>query len=215
MINNLQLILPYLHFNEGNYMFMYVYIVQRAKDLENKVGNRNCNKSYFIRSREHLESLMPEIILLCEHYGARAYIDLAVKDFNELQKLMLVKIACSIQQNFILNPEILLNSTVKELKPKKQHYIVNIDDKSIKQQITDWIYYWFLEKYRKGPNTLMPAEYFAERTIKNIIPTEDGLHLITDPFNIEEFKKVFPNINVYSNSIGTLLYYPKSLDRNG
>ena len=80
----MELILPHFYFNEGNDMFMHCQIVQRAKDHKGERVREGAIKTYFIRSREHLERLMPEIILLCEHYGARAYINLAGKDFDVL-----------------------------------------------------------------------------------------------------------------------------------
>lgn len=57
---------------------------------------------------------MPEIILLCEHYGARAYINIAGKDFDQLQKLMLQKLAVDVCQNNIRNPRKVLNSAAGE-----------------------------------------------------------------------------------------------------
>lgn len=99
MINNINLILPHFYFNEANNMFMHCQIVQRAKDHKGERVREGAIKTYFIRSREHLERTMPEIILLCEHYGARAYINVAGKDFDQLQKLMLKKLCDDVCQN--------------------------------------------------------------------------------------------------------------------
>ena len=212
MINNLNLILPHFYFNEGNMMFMHCQIVQRAKDHKGEKVQEGAIKTYFVRSKEHLERLMPEIMLLCEHYGARAYINLAAKDFDQLQKLMLVKLANDIQQNVIRSPKRCLNSAAGELKSRCPLWVVDIDDMSIKQEVTDWLYYWFLEDCKKGPATKMPKKYFAERSIKGTIPTKAGCHLITRPFDLREFQEVFPYIDVHKNSMGTLLYYPNSID---
>ena len=214
MINNLQYILPHFYFNEGNEMFMHCQIVQRAKDHKGERVREGAIKTYFVRSREHLERIMPEIILLCEHYGARAYINLAAKDFDRLQKLMLVKLANDIHLGNIRNPRKCLNSTAGELKSRNPLWIVDIYDISIKQEVTDWLYYWFLEKYKKGPATMMPKEYFAERSIKAAIPTKVGCHLITLPFDLKKFSEAFPDVDVHKNSMGTLLYYPNSI-KNG
>ena len=211
MINNMKLILPHFYFNEGNDMFMHCQIVQRAKDHKGEKVREGALKTYFIRSREHLERLMPEIILLCEHYGARAYINIAGKDFDRLQKLMLVKLASDIHLGNIRNPRKCLNSAAGELKSRDPLWIVDIDDISIKQEVYDWIYNWFLEEYNKGPATLMPKSYFAKDSIKAEIPTVQGCHLITMPFDLRKFSEVFPNIDVHKNSMGTLLYYPDSL----
>lgn len=211
MINNINLILPHFYFNEGNEMFMHCQIVQRTKDHKDEEVKGGVLKTYFIRSREHLERLMPEIILLCEHYGARAYINLAGKDFDQLQKLMLQKLATDMYQNIIRNPRKVLNSAAGELKSRNHLWVVDIDDMTTKQPVREWLYNWYLEEYRKGPDTKMPKTYFAERSIVSEIPTVHGCHLIVKPFNLQEFSKVFPDIDVHKNSMGTLLYYPDSL----
>lgn len=211
MINNINLILPHFYFNEANNMFMHCQIVQRAKDHKGKKVKEGAIKTYFIRSREHLERLMPEIILLCEHYGARAYINIAGKDFDQLQKLMLQKLASDICQNNIRNPRKVLNSAAGELKSRAPKWIVDIDDMSVKQSIKDWLYNWYLEEHKKGPATKMPKTYFAEHSILGEIPTVQGCHLIVKPFDLMKFSEAFPNIDVHKNSMGTLLYYPNSL----
>lgn len=93
---------------------------QRAKDHKGEKVREGALKTYFIRSREHLERVMPEIILLCEHYGARAYINLAGKDFDALQKLMLKKLAIDVSEGIIRNPRRCLNSAAGELKSRLQ-----------------------------------------------------------------------------------------------
>lgn len=214
MIDNRALILPHFYFNEGNDMFMHCQIVQRAKDHKGEKVREGAIKTYFIRSREHLERLMPEIILLCEHYGARAYINLAAKDFDRLQKLMLAKLANDINLGNIRNPRKCLNSAAGELKSRDPLWVVDIDDISIKQEVYDWIYNWFLEEYKKSPiTTIQPKSFFAKNSMKAEIPTKAGCHLITRLFDLKKFSEVFPNIDVHKNSMGTLLYYPKSLDK--
>lgn len=44
-------------------------------------------------------------------------------------------------------------------------------------------------------------------------PNKVGEHLIVRLFNVSEFSKAFPNVDVHKNSMGTLLYYPKSLEK--
>ncbi|WP_265091158.1 hypothetical protein, partial [Acinetobacter baumannii] len=42
------------------------------------------------------------------------------------------------------------------------------------------------------------------------IPTMNGCHLITKPFNLQKFKEKFPEIDVHKNN-PTILYIPNSL----
>lgn len=210
MINNIELILPHFYFNEGNNMFMHCQIVQRAKDHKGEKVKEGAIQTYFIRSREHLKSLMPEIILLCEHYGARAYINLAAKDFDKLQKLMLVKLVDDIHLGNVRNPRKCLNSAAGELKSRRPMWIVDIDDVSTKGPVINWLDTEFnIDEKTEFLYPRSAVYYFGE------IPTVQGCHLIVKPFNLKKFSEEFPNIDVHKNSMGTLLYYPKVLDRNG
>lgn len=44
------------------------------------------------------------------------------------------------------------------------------------------------------------------------IPTVNGYHLITKPFNLQKFKEIFPYIDVHKNN-PTLLYFPQPLEK--
>jgi hypothetical protein len=45
------------------------------------------------------------------------------------------------------------------------------------------------------------------------IPTKNGYHLITKRFDVMEFKKQYPDIDIQKKN-PTLLYYPDSLNIN-
>lgn len=214
MVDNFEQIKSMFYFNEGDNMFFHCQIVSRAKDHkgESKKVKEGAIKTYFIRSREHLDSLKDEIILLCEHYGARAYINVAGKDFKSLQTLMLLKLANDIHQGVVRNPRKCLNSAAGELKSRIPKWIVDIDDISLKDSIKDRLFELYAQVY--GTNisvetikTVSRLYIFAE------IPTKNGLHLIVRPFNTKAFNESFPNVDIHKNSMGTLLYYPASLDK--
>lgn len=72
-INNLELIAPLLP-KDNPKVFRHMQIVCRAKDYKGEKVKKGAIKTYFIKNEEHLRKIMPEVILLCKHYGARAYI---------------------------------------------------------------------------------------------------------------------------------------------
>ena len=212
MVNNFEQIKSMFYFNEGDNMFFHCQIVSRAKDHkgENKKVKEGAIKTYFIRSREHLDSLKDEIILLCEHYGARAYINVAGKDFKSLQTLMLLKLANDIHQGVVRNPRKCLNSAAGELKSRIPKWIVDIDDISLKDSIKDRLFELYAQAYNIPVETIKAVSHlniFAE------IPTKNGLHLIVRPFNTKAFNESFPDVDIHKNSMGTLLYCPVSLDK--
>ena len=214
MIDNFELIKPMFYFNEANNMFFHCQIVQRAKDHKPNKISEGVIKTYFIRSAEHLMRVKNEIILLCEYYKARAYINVAGKDFSALQSLMLVKLANDIHQGIVRNPRKCLNSAAGKLKSRMPKWIVDIDDISMMNTIADKLFELYAEAWKKKDSDIL-VEALKEVGYNYIyaqIPTKQGIHLIVKPFNIKVFSEAFPNVDVHKNSMGTLLYYPKSLE---
>ena len=205
LINNLELIAPLVS-SYNPELFYHMQIVCRAKDHKDEKVKEGAIKTYFIRDEKHLRKIMPEVILLCEHYGARAYINISPKSFEKLQKLMLVKLASLVCEGNIQNPRKTLNSTAGALTSKNSVWIVDIDNVEIQEPVLEWF-----DKYFKLDVTLPFYNTREEVYLSGIIPTKQGYHLLVRPFNLKEFSDKFTNIDVHKNSMGTLLYYPNSI----
>lgn len=208
MVDNFELIKSMFYFNEANDMFFHLQIVQRAKDHkgENKKVKEGAIKTYFIRSREHLDRVKEEVIFLCEHYGARAYINVAGKDFRNLQVLLLAKLAEYNLNGTVRDPRRILNSAAGELKSGNPKWVVDIDDVSIKDKVLEWLDNYFKVREHSVANGRYSIYLYAE------VPTKSGIHLISQPFNLKEFHDTFPDVDVHKNSMGTVLYIPNSLN---
>ena len=205
LINNLELITPLLP-KDNPEVFCHMQIVRRAKDHKDEKVKEGAIKTYFIRNKKQLEELMPEIILLCEHYGARAYINVSPKSFEKLQKSMLLKLASLVCESNIQNPRRTLNSVAGALISKNPVWIVDIDNVEIQESVLEWF-----DKYFKLDVTLPFYNTREEVYLSGIIPTKQGYHLLVRPFNLKEFSDKFPDVDVHKNSMGTLLYYPNSI----
>lgn len=208
MVDNFELIKSMFYFNEANDMFFHLQIVQRAKDHkgENMKVREGAIKTYFIRSREHLDRVKEEVIFLCEHYGARAYINVAGKDFRNLQDLLLAKLAEYNLNGTVRDPRRILNSAAGELKSRSSKWVVDIDDVSIKDKVLEWLDNYFKVREYSVANNRYSIYLYAE------VPTKSGIHLISLPFNLKEFHNTFPDVDVHKNSMGTVLYIPNSLN---
>lgn len=150
-----------------------------------------------------------EIILLCEHYKARAYINVAGKDFSALQSLMLVKLASDIHQGLVRNPRKCLNSAAGELKSRMPKWVVDIDDISMMNAIADKLFELYAEAWKKKGSDIS-VEALKEVGYNYIyaqIPTKQGIHLIVKPFNTKAFSEVFPDVDVHKNSMGTMMIH--------
>ena len=199
MINNLELIKPLLNFDNEDDFYM-LYIFKRKKDQPE--GERDNHqsvrtiRSYCIKSIEQLEKRYDEIIQLCEMFKARAYIHVQKQNHKDVALDMLVDLAQRIksgqhqQQN-------LFDSVVGQMKTYEKRWIVDVDTKD--EDIILNIRYII--------NTIRPEGLKVHRTI----PTKNGYHLITDRFDIMEFKKHYPDVDIQKKN-PTLLYYPDSLD---
>lgn len=198
MINNLDLIKPLLNYTDKGDFYM-LYIFKRKKDQPE--GERNNHqsvrtiKTYCIESIEHLESRYDEIIQLCEMFKARAYIHVQKQNHFDVSLSMMVELAQRIQ-NGQHNQKGLFDSIVGQIKTSEKRWIVDIDTKDIQE----------LRNIQVTINRCRPEGLKTKYTI----PTKNGYHLITDRFDVIEFKKNYPDVDIQKKN-PTLLYLPESL----
>jgi hypothetical protein len=200
MINNIELIKPLLNFEEKGDFYM-LYILKRKKDQPE--GERDNHqsvrtlRSYCIKSIEQLEAKYDEIQLLCETFKARAYIHVQKQNHRDVSLNMMVALAQRIQDGN-LEQQNLFDSVVGQLKTYEKRWVVDIDNR-------DEIYDREIQEYI---NT--QCRPFGMKIITNI-PTKNGHHLITERFDVMEFKKKYPDVDIQKKN-PTLLYLPNSLE---
>jgi hypothetical protein len=199
MIDNLELIKPLLNFeNEGD--FYMLYILKRKKDQPE--GERDNHqsvrtiRSYCIKSIEQLEKRYDEIKMMCEMFKARAYIHVQKQNHKDVSLNMMVALAQRIQDGNH-EQQNLFDSVVGQLKTHEKRWIVDIDtkDEIVREDIRAFI------------NSLRPVGY---KCICEI-PTKNGYHLITERFDVMEFMKKYPEIDIQKKN-PTLLFLPESLE---
>jgi hypothetical protein len=198
MINNIELIKPLLNFdNEGDFYMLYIF--KRKKDQTTDKANHQSVrtiKTYCIESIEGLESRYDEIIQLCEMFKARAYIHIQKQNHKDVAMNMITEIVNRIQSGQI-NQKNVFDSVVGQIKTQEKRWIVDIDVKDFDyvSELADYI-----DNLRpEGPK------------VEVVIPTKSGVHLITKRFDVMEFKKQYPDIDIQKKN-PTLLYYPNVLD---
>jgi hypothetical protein len=199
MIDNTHQIKKLLNFeSEGD--FYMLYVLKRKKDqLEGERDNHQSVrtiKSYCIESIEHLDKRYDEIKQLCEMFKARAYIHVQKQNHKDVSLSMMVDLAQRIH-NGNHNQKGLFDSVVGQLKTQEKRWIVDIDT-------TD---YHVVTELSKFITSLRPEGVKVE----SVIPTKNGYHLITKRFDVMEFKKKYPDIDIQKKN-PTLLYLPNSLD---
>ena len=198
MIDNLERIKELLNFdNEGD--FYMLYVLKRKKDQATDKSNHQSVrtiKSYCIDSVEYLEERYDEIKQLCEMFKARAYIHVQKQNHKDVALEMIPAIVKRIQSGQI-NQKHVFDSVVGQLKTYEKRWIVDIDTKDESE----------VETIKFTINKLCRPE---GDKIWEILPTKSGYHLITDSFDVMEFKKHYPEIDIQKKN-PTVLYIPESL----
>lgn len=199
MIDNLDIVKTLLNFdNPGDFYFLL--ILKRKKDQPE--GERDNHqsvrtiKTYCIESVEHLDKRYDEIKQLCEMFKARAYIHVQKQNHNDVSLEMMMSLAERIK-NGVKNQKGLFDSVVGQIKTQEKRWIVDVDttDKKFLRDIT---------------MDLMEIQPVGDK-IEKVIKTKNGFHLITCKFNVMEFKKLYPDVDIQKKN-PTLLYLPSSLD---
>jgi hypothetical protein len=200
MIDNINLIKPLLNFSdEGD--FYQLFVLLRKKDQTTDKANHQSVrtiKSYCITSLEYLDKRYDEVKMLCEVFKARAYIHVSKQNHKDVGMNMITEIVTRIQSGQ-LNQKNVFDSVVGQLKTLEKRWIVDIDDKSIEE----------VQRVSLFIDGLRPEGSKNEACI----PTKNGYHLITKRFDVMEFKKQYPDIDIQKKN-PTLLYYPDSLNIN-
>ena len=200
MINNIEQVKTLLNFSEKGDFYM-LYVLKRKKDqpIEERDNHQSVRtiKTYCIDSVEHLEKRYDEVIQLCEMFKARAYIHVQKQNHSDVSLDMLALLAERIK-NGVQNQKGLFESVVGQIKTQEKRWVVDIDTQHRRTIVN----------VKQFINTLNPVGDKLEA----IIPTKNGVHLITKKFDVRGFQEKFPEIDIQKKN-PTLLYYPDSLEQ--
>lgn len=198
MIDNFEQIKTLIKFSESDKLFCHLQIIRRGKDHPNLPAANWTIKQWLVKSAEHLDKLKEDIVFLCEHYKARAYINVTPKSLAKLSTLIMRKLADNLHTGNIINPYNIFSSACGELHGVEKLWLVDIDNLStLYIEIKD-----FIINLRRDSG----QEYYPITEIK----TKNGVHLLTRPFNLQEFQHRYEGIDVHKNN-PTILYIPDSL----
>lgn len=201
-IDNFYLIKSLMDFEESDNLFMHLQILRRGKDHPDLPAANKLIKSWLVRSKEHLDKIKDDVVFLCEHYKARAYISCVPKSLGKLNTLLMCKLAENVHNGNVISPQKMLNSSCGELQGINKKWVVDIDtrDRACLDKIREYI-----------SDLICKSVDFS--TPSYIVPTLNGWHFITQPFNLQEFHKSFPDVEVKKNWL-TVLYVPKCICNN-
>lgn len=204
MINNLSLVKPLLKFEEEGDFYM-LYVLKRKKDQpEDERDNHQSVrtiKSYCIDSMDYLDKRYPEIVQLCEMFKARAYIHVTAQNHKDVSLDMMVTLAERIKNKHHIQKG-LFDTVVGQIRTREKLWIVDLDSK--KQ-----------DELSNVEAIIKECEPYGLKVV-TIIPTKAGYHLISKPFNLEQFNFSWKAYNLghtpdIQKKNPTLLYLPSTL----
>lgn len=199
MIDNIDVVKSLLNFSEPGDFYM-LYVFKRKKDQPE--GERDNHqsvrtiKTYCVDSLEYLDKRYDEIKQLCEMFKARAYIHVQKQNHRDVSLEMLSTLAQRIKNGNQIQKG-LFDSVVGQIKTQEKRWIIDIDtkDKKLLRDIT---------------MDLMEIQPVGSK-VEKVVPTKNGFHLITQKFNVMEFAKLYPDVDIQKKN-PTLLYYPNIIE---
>ena len=158
--------------------FYFIQIIQRKKENAGLGSNNRIIRSYNISSLEKFDKNIDEIITLCNTFNARAYIHMNRRRWSKIALECLrhnAELIANEQYEGIKSSlETVIGRNNGESKDNKTWIIdIDIDDFSITQKIEKLI------------DSIEPIGSKLLYTL----PTKNGFHMITKPFNSAEFNK--------------------------
>lgn len=206
-IDNFDLIKSLITFGEGDNLFLHLQILRRGKDHPGLPAANKLMKSWLVRSAEHLDSLKDEVVFLCEHYKARAYISCVPKSIDKLNKLIMRKLADNQYTGSVINPWHVFNSACGELPGVEKRWVVDVDTKDEIEiaSMSAVIDMAWLKAHPEDGDKVREDLWLVDQ-----LPTMNGMHLLTRPFNLQIFHKHFPEVEVKKNGL-IALYVPQCI----
>lgn len=176
--------------------FYFLQIFKRRKDNPDLGKDQIVIDNFYIDSLEDFDKKLPHIITLCDAENARAYIRVNKRNYQKLGPHMIKRVV-----------DIIFTENCKSLKNAFDSVAGEFHSDPDKKWIVDLD---FINKLYEGEllQYLIDLQKVANREPLLIrIPTKNGSHFITRPFNLQSFKSRHPEIDVHKDNC-LLLYCP-------
>lgn len=211
MINNFQTLRPIIQFtNPGDCYF--VQFLKRRKDNPEMERDMTNVDNLFIYSLEQYDSMEQRIIEIANMHNARAYIRVNRRNTERMALQTLVKVS-----NLILSKDYksvknaYLSAAGEHSSEPIKRWVVDIDtfipklgihNAELNEQGVDDIKSIICSLHDECNRNSKQGEYKILLTV----PTKNGCHIITNPFNLQKFRKLVPYpIDIHKDN-PTLLY---------
>ena len=196
MTNNFDLIKNYM-INEGIPMkekdmgdlFFCVMLIRRGKDHPGLPAANYMFKTYYIDSIDKFDYFSSEIIKCCDIFKLRAYVSVNVKSKEKYSKMCAFSFNQNILNNEYKKPWRVIDHVFGKITAKNADtWIIDVDDIDLDKEEDNL----FIENLKHLINRCQ-SKY--NPVIISGLPTRSGLHILTRPFNMNEYKKYWEQLN--------------------
>lgn len=191
MIDNFDKIKTLLEFKSED-DFYHLQILRRKKENPDLGSNSEVVKTYYISSLEYLERKKEEIKQLCFVTNARAYINLNKRSYYKTGFSLLEKVSQQMMNKDFKSIRKAYESVCGN-QPPEGKWIIDIDTKN-----ENFVRIVINDITNCSPNK-------RENKVIEVLETLNGYHVISNPFNVQEFKLIHSNIDIQKNN-PTILY---------
>ena len=196
MTNNFDLIKNYM-INEGIPMkekdmgdlFFCIMLIRRGKDHPGLPSANYIFKTYYIDSIDKFDYFTSEIIKCCDIFKLRAYVSVNVKSKEKYSKMCAFSFNQNILNNEYKKPWRVIDHVFGKITAKNADtWIIDVDDIDLNKEEDNV----FIENLKHLINRCQ-SKY--NPVIIGGLPTRSGLHILTRPFNMNEYKKYWEQLN--------------------
>lgn len=180
MLDNSELILPFVPQRDDGDTFIYTELLDRSKQQGNN-GFRML-RTYYHRSQDEFREQMPEIRRMCEDNKVRAYTRLAPRSWKKVGKLHCeLVVEASLTDNWIAH-KALYHRACGTVTPNEKLWLWDVDEISpISERFGVWL-----------QQHAAPRGTGKRPLLRAIIPSKKGVHYISDPFDVRRLVDGMP-----------------------
>jgi hypothetical protein len=202
MINNELQIRSMLSFTDKD-DFYFVQIFKRRKDNPELERDQIVIDNFYIDSLKDFDKKLSQIITTCNSENARAYIRINKRNYKKLAPHFLKRVADIV---FTENCKALRNTfdsiAGEHHSDPDKKWIVDVDWGAVFNQEIDGLLRF---NHLIGDLSKLQVESNREPLLIRL-PTKNGVHIITRPFNLQLFKAQY-DLDVHKDN-PSLLYCP-------
>lgn len=226
MINNFDKIKTMLSFDSDE-DYYFIQLIRRKKENPNITQNDKPIKNYYVFSMEQYDSIQEEIIEMCDKENARAYIRINKRNKHKVAVHLLSYLVdyAKEDKNYVTRKGVLIYDEILNLTQllKDNQYdtiftqynsIISIQSGQLhSDKDKKWIIDYDIDPDMKSyevtidfTEVVIEAEALQKEARKipmsKVIRTKNGYHLITRPFNLQNFSRQY---DIHKDGL-TLLY---------